>query len=210
MYEATASREVKEMAKIPVKEETIMPEPKRLPDLFINREEGITSLFSLYYRGNTDKRPNDTGVLLSLESFDLAPEYYITLKRPFLLKTIGDVAGERYLLIISVNETGAICLDKEGNQREIEKGFLFENWGKRVSWIFPVSNDDQVYNIGMEGPAISRIQKSLQTIGYMVDVTGIYDTNTFNEMKRFQGDFGLRVDGIAGPRTKALLYQMVE
>jgi general secretion pathway protein A len=54
------------------------------------------------------------------------------------------------------------------------------------------------------------MQKTLKEIGYMVSVTGIYDMVTFNEMKRFQRDFGLRVDGSAGPRTRALLYQMAK
>jgi peptidoglycan hydrolase-like protein with peptidoglycan-binding domain len=62
----------------------------------------------------------------------------------------------------------------------------------------------------MEGPAISRLQKTLQAKGYLVQVNGVYDITTLNEMKRFQGDFGLRVDGVAGPRTNALLYQMAE
>jgi murein L,D-transpeptidase YcbB/YkuD len=54
------------------------------------------------------------------------------------------------------------------------------------------------------------MQKTLKEIGYMVAVTGIYDMTTFSEMKRFQKDFGLHVDGSAGPVTRALLYQMAK
>ena len=62
----------------------------------------------------------------------------------------------------------------------------------------------------MKDPFLDRMQETLKEIGYMVMVTGIYDMTTFNELKRFQKDFGLHVDGSAGPRTRALLYQMAE
>jgi general secretion pathway protein A len=210
MYEVSAVRQAKEAVPVQQKEEAPVKVLKKVPDLFLNNEDGITALFSLFYKDNPDKRFNNAEGRLSLETFELAPEYYITLKKPFLLKTNKGTLNEKYLLITKVNEKGAICSDLEGNPREIEKEFLFENWGGVISWIFPVYADEQSYNIGMENATISRIQKALKDKGYLVQVNGIYDMPTFNEMKRFQGDFGLRVDGVAGPRTKALLYQMAE
>jgi general secretion pathway protein A len=210
MYEASAVRHVKEVAAPIIKEKPAANVIKKVPDLFHKSEEGITALFSLFYKNNPDKRFNNAGGRLSIETFELAPEYYITLKKPFLLKSNTDANNEKYLLIISVNEKGAVCADIEENPREIDKGFLFENWGGVVSWVFPDYSDEQSYNIGSEYPSISRIQKDLQIMGYLVQVNGIYDMATFREMKRFQGDFGLLADGVAGPRTKALLYQMAE
>jgi general secretion pathway protein A len=211
MYEASLSRQVNEVVAAQKKEEPhVVKEAKKEPELYLDSGNSISLLFSLYYRNNPDKRINEAGVRLSLETFELAPEYYITLKKPFALKTNRDTGNIKYLLITGVSENGARCLDAEGNEREINKEFLFENWGGSVSWIFPVYAGDQIYGIGMEGPAISRLQKTLQAKGYLVQVNGVYDITTLNEMKRFQGDFGLRVDGVAGPRTNALLYQMAE
>ncbi|MBN1908014.1 MAG: AAA family ATPase [Deltaproteobacteria bacterium] len=211
MYEVSLSRQVKEVVAAQKKEETpVVKEVKKEAELYLDSANSISALFSLFYRNNPDKKINDAGGRLSLETFELAPEYYITLKKPFVLKTNRDMTNIKYLLITGVNENGARCSDAEGNEREISKEFLFENWGGSVSWIFPVYARDQIYNIGMEGPAISRFQKTLQSKGYLVQVNGIYDITTLNEMKRFQGDFGLRVDGVAGPRTNALLYQMAE
>ncbi|NLD36349.1 MAG: AAA family ATPase [Desulfatiglans sp.] len=211
MYEASLSRQLKEAVATQKKEETpVVKVVKNEPELYLDNANSISALFSLFYRNNPDKRINETGGRLSLETFELSPEYYITLKKPFVLKTNRDAPNGKYLLITSVNEKGAVCQDTEGNPREIDKLFLFENWGRAVTWIFPVYAGDQIYGIGMEGPAISRLQKILQAKGYLVQVNGIYDTSTFNEMKRLQGDFGLRVDGVAGPRTNALLYQMAE
>ena len=113
-------------------------------------------------------------------------------------------------MITEVSEQGARCLDSEGNLRDVSREFLFENWSGKVSWVYPVYNEDQVLNIGIKDPSLDHIQKTLKEIGYMVKVTGIYDMATFNEMKRFQKDFGLQVDGSAGPRTRALLYQMAK
>jgi N-acetylmuramoyl-L-alanine amidase len=62
---------------------------------------------------------------------------------------------------------------------------------------------------GVSTPNVIQLQRMLSDIGYMVETTGIYDQFTFQETMRFQKEFGLDIDGIAGPRTMALLYQMV-
>ena len=64
--------------------------------------------------------------------------------------------------------------------------------------------------MGMKTAGVMELQKDLTKIGYMVEPTGEYDSSTFYEVIRFQRDFGLVSDGIAGLRTRALLYQMVE
>ncbi len=183
---------------------------KKVPGLFLSDEESVTQLFSVFYKHYSSDDINEKLNHLSLVNFELAPEYYILLKKPFRLKTRRNKVSGSYLFIIGVSDKGAVCTDSGGNQREITRELLFENWGGTVSWIFPVYNDDQVVNIGMQHPSVNIMQKTLMGIGYMVRITGLYDMTTFNEMKRFQNDFGLRVDGAAGPRTRALLYQMAE
>ncbi len=210
MYEASTERQVKKVVATPKKAEAPVKVIEKVPDLFLNNEYGRSALFSIFYKNNPDKKFNDAGDRLSIETFELAPEYYITLKKPFLLKTKSNKVNEKYLLITRVSEKGAVCSDMDGNPREIDKGFLFENWGGVVSWIFPDYSDEQSYIIGFEYPSINWIQKTLKDKGYLVQVNGIYDMATFREMKRFQEDFGLLADGVAGPRTKALLYQMAE
>jgi murein L,D-transpeptidase YcbB/YkuD len=59
-------------------------------------------------------------------------------------------------------------------------------------------------------PGVLEWQRALRKIGYMVESTGTYDQKTYRETLRFQKDFGLLADGMAGPRTRALLYQMVK
>ena len=183
---------------------------KKLPGLFLSEEDSITRLFSVFYKTYPPDMYDKNTSNLNLVNFELAPEYYIMLKKPFRLRTLSQNPDEKYLLITGVSEKGALCSDSEGSTREISRKFLFDNWGGTVSWVFPVSQNDQVLNIGMTDPSVNKMQKTLLGIGYMVRITGIYDMLTFNEMKHFQKDFGLRVDGAVGPRTRALLYQMAE
>ena len=183
---------------------------KKVPSLFLGEEESVTQIFSLFYKYAPVEKKVENKSRLNLVSFELAAEYYIVLKKPFRLEAIGENGTQRYLLITEVSEQGARCLDSEGNLRDVSREFLFENWSGKVSWVYPVYNEDQVLNIGIKDPSLDHIQKTLKEIGYMVKVTGIYDMATFNEMKRFQKDFGLQVDGSAGPRTRALLYQMAK
>lgn len=181
---------------------------KKIPTLFLNEEDSIKQIFSLYYKYTSSE--NKSGSRLNLVSFELAPEYYIMLKKPFRIDTVENNDTKKYLLIAEVSDEEIKCLDSEGNLRNKSREFLFDNWSGTVSWIYPVYDEDQVLKIGAEDPAINQMQKTLKNIGYMVMVTGSYDMMTFNELKHFQKDFGLRVDGAAGPRTRALLYQMAK
>jgi peptidoglycan hydrolase-like protein with peptidoglycan-binding domain len=45
-------------------------------------------------------------------------------------------------------------------------------------------------------------------MGYLVESTGYYGDLTAGAVMKFQVDFGLEPDGIVGPKTRALLFQM--
>jgi len=62
----------------------------------------------------------------------------------------------------------------------------------------------------MGGPSVLNMQQTLKRIGYPVEPTGIFDKQTVRNIKQFQTFFGLKPDGIVGPRTKALLYMVSE
>lgn len=52
------------------------------------------------------------------------------------------------------------------------------------------------------GAEVTELQKTLKNIGYYSnEITGIYDQTTFDSVKKFQADKGLKVDGIVGSRT---------
>ncbi len=211
LADSHGGKDVKATVKEKVIEEKNNPaKVTKAPGMFLDDKDSITQLFAVFYKNYPSDMNDEKISNLSVVNFELAPEYYIMLKKPFRLKTLEKNSADKYLLITSVSDKGAVCLDSEGSPREITKEFLFKNWGGTVSWIFPVYQDDQIIKLGMKDPDVFKMQKTLLGIGYMVRITGIYDITTFNEMKHFQSDFGLSVDGAAGPVTRALLYQMAE
>ena len=55
---------------------------------------------------------------------------------------------------------------------------------------------------GVNGDAVRDLQRKLRSLGfYKGDVDGDFGVNTENAVKRFQAQYGLTVDGIAGSRT---------
>jgi hypothetical protein len=57
-----------------------------------------------------------------------------------------------------------------------------------------------------QGSAVTDLQQRLKALGYDVGkVDGVYGPATVAAVRRFQQDLGLTVDGIAGPRTWAVL-----
>jgi type II secretory pathway predicted ATPase ExeA len=61
---------------------------------------------------------------------------------------------------------------------------------------------------GMTAPEIMWVQKTLNSSGYPVKITGTYSKETVSAIKQLQADFGLDVDGIIGPQSKWALYQL--
>jgi len=80
---------------------------------------------------------------------------------------------------------------KQNTQKDDLAFFLGEPWEK-----------------GMTAPEIMWVQKTLNSAGYPVKITGIYSRETVEAIKQLQADFGLDVDGIIGPQSKWALYQL--
>ena len=151
-------------------------------------------------------------IFYSLVSFDVEPEYHLWFKKPFRMH-LSDAAltpseGPRYLLICEVTAEGAIAVDAEGEERPVTRDFIVGHWGPKLSFFYPSKNKDIYLAKGTDVPDVLAVQKSLKEIGYEVETTGTYDEHTFQGVMKFQGDLGLKADGIAGPRTRALLFQM--
>ncbi|HZJ56989.1 MAG TPA: peptidoglycan-binding protein [Clostridia bacterium] len=65
-----------------------------------------------------------------------------------------------------------------------------------------------VLRLGSRGQAVSRLQQALKNGGYFTypKITDYYGTITRDAVTRFQRDYGLYVDGIAGQKTQTALY----
>jgi N-acetylmuramoyl-L-alanine amidase len=61
---------------------------------------------------------------------------------------------------------------------------------------------------GATGSDVYELQGRLKLIGfYHGAIDGDYGYKTLQAVKRFQGEFGMRVDGIVGPKTKLKLWE---
>jgi len=176
---------------------------------YVDGSKSLLILFSMYYgpSGNAGHDPED--FYPDLVSYNIAPEYYIVLKRPFRVSMSGPDHAAKYLAVKKTDEKGVTVIDDNGEERAIDRDFLIDNWGGQVSWIYPAPKRSFNLFRGVSMPEVLELQKALGNKGYMVETTGIYDQSTFEAVTKFQKDFGLDLDGIAGPRTRALLYQMV-
>lgn len=184
-----------------------MPAEAKAP-LFLDEKDSLSLLFTTYY---DHRRQKDKGVTaLQIVRFDLDPEYYVRLKKPFRVASSQPGSAPKYLVIRETRPDEAVAVDSNGEDRILSREFIFSNWGRAVSWVYLPDEGNLLLRKGMSTPAVLEWQQVLQKAGYMVEPTGIYDQKTFQETLKFQKDFGLSADGIAGPLTRALLYQMVK
>ncbi len=59
---------------------------------------------------------------------------------------------------------------------------------------------------GSTGQDVTALQERLKALNYLSAVTGTYDSDTVDAVKRFQAFSGLTEDGIAGPKTLTALF----
>ena len=67
---------------------------------------------------------------------------------------------------------------------------------------------NQVIQQGATGEDVIELQSRLQYIGYYNgDIDGVFGWGTYWALRNFQYEFGLKIDGLAGPTTKAKLVK---
>ncbi|MED0675664.1 spore cortex-lytic enzyme [Aneurinibacillus thermoaerophilus] len=66
----------------------------------------------------------------------------------------------------------------------------------------------QTVYVGSSGPDVKEMQGRLKFLGfYTGKVDGVFSWRTYNALRNFQYEFGLKIDGILGPKTKLKLWQ---
>lgn len=76
----------------------------------------------------------------------------------------------------------------------------------KFEWKTTLATPDNVENgevvkIGMYGSIVKQIQQLLTNSGYKVKIDGKFGNQTKNMVMKFQGDMGLKKDGLVGPNT---------
>jgi hypothetical protein len=189
------------------------PEPKKEPaTLFLEEKESLTGLFSLFSKGPWRKNQGLNEVRLRLISLNVYPADTFMFKKPFRVRLFDPnpvpEAGPHYLLIREITEEGAIAIDAEGEERPVTRDFMLNHWSREVSFFYAYEVKHLHLSKGMVVPGVLDLQRRLREVGYGVQSTGVYDEATFQGVTDFQRDLRLKADGIAGPQTRALLFQM--
>ena len=171
-------------------------------------------LFKLYNNTADEKKQDTDEDNLSLYSLNLAPEYHVMFKKPFRIHLLDhsnpSSDAPHYLLISQITDDGAIAIDSKGEEQPVTRDFILTLWGDKISWVYSTQTKDPFLLKGMQIPDVLDVQKALNKIGYTIKTTGYYGELTAQEIMKFQKDFGIMADGVVGPQTRALLYQMVE
>lgn len=70
---------------------------------------------------------------------------------------------------------------------------------------------DQIIQRGATGDDVVELQSRLQYIGfYNGTIDGVYGWGTYWAVKKYQNEFGLDVDGLVGPKMKAMLEKTTD
>jgi general secretion pathway protein A len=219
------------MAALPTRDTQSISMPlkieKQEATIYLDEKMSLAGLFNLYNdkknAGGSHVNEQNVGMI----SFDIEPKYFMRFKKPFrVLLThfspsessspiVGDtssnlLSSSRYLLIREVTADGVIVVDADSKEREVSRDF-FKNYGEQnVTWIYPYEGKKVDLIKGMSSPDVLKVQKTLKKLGYLLELTGVYDNATFRCVMKFQNYFGLSPDGIVGPRTRAFLYQVLD
>ncbi|MBK5101272.1 MAG: AAA family ATPase [Desulfobacteraceae bacterium] len=215
-FASLLSDEQRFAAVIPKFSSPVPPRPKtEAAELFVDEKTSFAGLYDLFNASTRgDGHDLSKGGHVGLVFFTVEPEYYVMFKKPFrvLLPTSLPISTvlPPYLLVRKVTEQGAIVLDASGKERWVTRDFILRHWGRKVSWFYPSLSGHLRSERGMSVAEVFQVQKVLNEIGYLLKPTGVYDEATTHQVARFQKDFGLMADGIVGPRTASLLYQLDE
>jgi general secretion pathway protein A len=119
-------------------------------------------------------------------------------------------SGSRWAVLRGVSEAGvwlqygASAL-RFVSREELEK----EWWGSVWVWI-PAATGSKKLRPGVRGERVTRLQVALAQLGHWEGYpTGLYDGSTRKAVAEFQKANGLAADGRAGPRTMAMLLQLL-
>ena len=63
---------------------------------------------------------------------------------------------------------------------------------------------------GSEGEDVEQLQRDLKSLGWDLEVDGVFGQDTLNAVREFQSDHGLSADGVCGQNTWGAIADAVE
>lgn len=174
----------------------------------LDDEKSLARLFSLYC---DDPRlaavvgPSQPGIV----SFRTDVEHVRKFLRPFRAGFFAkDNGPDGHVVVTRVTATGFLVSSLEKYQKEISTQEFEADFSGALVWLIPEKLWASRVYAGMQGPLVQWVQETLDSAGYNLVMDGVYGPRTARAVRFFQKDFGIRADGVAGPSTIRLLYQI--
>ena len=188
---------------------TPFTEQEPMEAVTVDERTSLAELFRLFDVQAAQQAFASSDVYPGLFTFKGDPELYRKFAKPFRLRVKPDPGSpSRYLLIREVTTEGAIAVDEKGDESPVPNDWILSYWDGEISWIYPHEYAEVALSEGMTGLEILKVQHMLTQLGYSVDASGVYGTDTTDEIARFQLNHSLQASGIVDGPTKALLYQV--
>ena len=184
---------------------------RKASSVFLDEQNSFERLFMLFNKKRGESASGSRDLHFDLVTLDVDPENYVMFRQPFrihLSNSSPSLPSPRYILISKITSDGAVAIDSEDKEQAVTRDFILKNWDKSISWLYAHKDKNIKLTEGMNSPDVLKVQKILNKTGYPVEPSGNYDKQTHSNILRFQRNFGLKADGIVGPRTMALLYLM--
>ncbi|ACL06817.1 Peptidoglycan-binding domain 1 protein [Desulfatibacillum aliphaticivorans] len=176
----------------------------------LDTETSLAKLFSLYESNPRIKAlygDEQAGIV----SFRARAEVVKFFQRPFRasLKGLEDSQGGHAVVVGSFSD-GFVVSDAAGNLVEVSLDDFEKRFSGGLVWLIPEKLWINRIGLGDKGPLVNWIQDVLIHGGYSLSKDGVYGPRTSKAIKSFQTDFGIRADGVAGPTTIGLMYQLAQ
>jgi hypothetical protein len=141
-------------------------------------------------------------------------EDLLRFKRACVLETratgLGGDPVIQWAVLRGISEAGVWLQYGDSALKFVSRQELEVKWSGSV-WVWiPASKPSQRLRPGIRGENVARLQAALEKLGHWEGKpTGVYDGPTRRAVAEFQKANGLAADGRAGPRTLAVLLQLV-
>jgi hypothetical protein len=149
--------------------------------------------------------------VLAIEAVDI--EALRSLNHPALLTLVADDGEERVLALTQLDGQRAQLHGLSGGvPLRVPLDELYEQW-QGDAWV--IWNDFEairpVLALGEQGRSVEWLQRALAELGYYYgEPSGLFDVSTSDGLRAFQHGRALHADGLAGPRTRMVLYDLLD
>jgi hypothetical protein len=185
-----------------------------LARLWIQDEERLEQLYAT--------RPAEAGddwAKAVFEPFSLAPVSWSTnlaMVRAINLPAVAETYGAalfmpRYLTILGLEGEEVVVADPQDGLRRLSPQAFNQQWFGHLTILVPKKvQPEAVLGRRSRGLEVRSLQFRLKKLGFFdAEPNGLYDAHTLGQVKRFQQQHRIKIDGLVGLETNLVLFSQL-